>query len=88
MKNGKKIYSGIFRDGGAGLRAKSRFRDRRRANKELGVWRLIVSTDRRLFEAEIAQRRWKRPACLFRCLLEDDLLRADRSLIYAIIWLC
>jgi Xaa-Pro aminopeptidase len=30
IKNGKKIYSGIFRDGGAGSRAKSRFRKRRR----------------------------------------------------------
>lgn len=30
VKNGKKIYSGIFRDGGAGTRAKSRFRERRR----------------------------------------------------------
>ncbi len=30
VKKGKKIYSGIFRDGGAGARAKSRFRKRRR----------------------------------------------------------
>jgi Xaa-Pro aminopeptidase len=30
VKKGKKIYSGIFRDGGAGTRAKSRFRERRR----------------------------------------------------------
>ena len=30
VKNGKKIYSGIFRDGGAGARAKGRFRERRR----------------------------------------------------------
>jgi len=30
VKNGKKVYSGIFRDGGAGTRAKSRFRARRR----------------------------------------------------------
>ncbi|KPK01918.1 MAG: hypothetical protein AMJ56_21545 [Anaerolineae bacterium SG8_19] len=45
--------------------APSRFRDRRRAKKELGVWRLIVSTDRRLFEAEVAQRRWKRSASSF-----------------------
>ncbi len=30
MKNGKKVYSGIFRDGGAGAQAKSRFRKRRR----------------------------------------------------------
>jgi len=30
VKNGKKVYSGIFRDGGAGARAKSRFRTRRR----------------------------------------------------------
>ena len=30
VKNGKKVYSGIFRDGGAGVRAKSRFRARRR----------------------------------------------------------
>ncbi|MEE8205787.1 MAG: aminopeptidase P family protein, partial [Nitrospinaceae bacterium] len=30
VRNGKKIYSGIFRDGGAGPRAKNRFRERRR----------------------------------------------------------
>lgn len=30
VKNGKKIYSGIFRDGGAGKKAQSRFRERRR----------------------------------------------------------
>ena len=30
LKNGKKIYSGIFRDGSAGKKAKSRFRERRR----------------------------------------------------------
>ena len=30
VKKGKKVYSGIFRDGGAGARAKSRFRKRRR----------------------------------------------------------
>ena len=30
VKNGKKTYSGIFRDGGAGTRAKSRLRERRR----------------------------------------------------------
>lgn len=30
VKNGKKVYSGIFRDGSAGARAKGRFRERRR----------------------------------------------------------
>ena len=36
MKTIKKVYSGIFRDGGAGNQAKRRYRDRRRKlmNKE------------------------------------------------------